>query len=583
MSNINDNNTASSSRANSSISNTTNSHKVVQRTDTVILDDQKLDLNNNNGSNSRSNSVLTQPDTYVNNNNKRTNDNSSVASSSSTSEQTKKKAKPTNAPPVTSDSFLDYEDLLFEDEHEQSSTIYLMAQDDEKYNDVWNTQYVKLPCSKNNVYKSLEPNDNRYLSKWYLINTVLLNPIENSESLEAAIKAINPRCNWDFQGLHDFFDTECTEAETKAFFVKTLPHIINLALRLPFICPRPIPLLERAVDKEIVLSQRQIASLMANAFLCTIPRQGGNSREDRYPSVNFHSLYSAPCVPSRVAKLKCIINYFQRITDKEPSGNISYHRQVCGETETPDWERSEASLRDFTEGTIEDNGVGKLQVDFANKMIGGGVLGFGCVQEEIRFLINPELIMSRLFTAQLLDNETVIIVGSERFSNYAGYGDKFEWSGDHQDNTPKDSMGRIMTTVVAMDAIKLHGDPFLQYSPIYIERELNKSYCGFYDRYSKTIPPPIATGNWGCGVFGGDRYLKSIIQYMSSSHSGRELVYYAYGDEKFSNELTMMVTLLQQGGFTVGQLYKSLWEYYKLTSKSKSNISLFTYLEAHFG
>ena len=39
-----------------------------------------------------------------------------------------------------------------------------------------------------------------------------------------------------------------------------------------------------------------------------------------------------------------------------------------------------------------------LQVDFANKFVGGGVLGDGCVQEEIRFLINPELIVTRLFT-----------------------------------------------------------------------------------------------------------------------------------------------------------------------------------------
>lgn len=39
-----------------------------------------------------------------------------------------------------------------------------------------------------------------------------------------------------------------------------------------------------------------------------------------------------------------------------------------------------------------------LQVDFANKRVGGGVLGRGSVQEEIRFVICPELIVSRLLT-----------------------------------------------------------------------------------------------------------------------------------------------------------------------------------------
>ena len=62
-------------------------------------------------------------------------------------------------------------------------------------------------------------------------------------------------------------------------------------------------------------------------------------------------------------------------------------------------------------------------------MIGGGVLGRvrcskcrhcaklcfqGCIQEEIRFVINPELLISLLFTAQMGDREAVAIVGAER-------------------------------------------------------------------------------------------------------------------------------------------------------------------------
>ena len=50
-------------------------------------------------------------------------------------------------------------------------------------------------------------------------------------------------------------------------------------------------------------------------------------------------------------------------------------------------------------------------MDFANKTIGGGVLGEGSVQEEIRFVICPELIVSLLFTEVLEDNEAVVITG----------------------------------------------------------------------------------------------------------------------------------------------------------------------------
>ena len=53
----------------------------------------------------------------------------------------------------------------------------------------------------------------------------------------------------------------------------------------------------------------------------------------------------------------------------------------------------------------------ELQVDFANRLVGGGVLGRGCVQEEIRFLGFTEMIVSRLFTEELADHECLIVTG----------------------------------------------------------------------------------------------------------------------------------------------------------------------------
>jgi len=51
------------------------------------------------------------------------------------------------------------------------------------------------------------------------------------------------------------------------------------------------------------------------------------------------------------------------------------------------------------------------QVDFANKLVGGGVLGRGCVQEEIRFLGFTEMIVTRLFTEELADHECLVVTG----------------------------------------------------------------------------------------------------------------------------------------------------------------------------
>lgn len=51
--------------------------------------------------------------------------------------------------------------------------------------------------------------------------------------------------------------------------------------------------------------------------------------------------------------------------------------------------------------------------DFANEYIGGGALNWGCVQEEILFLIYPELMVSCLFCEKMTPSEAIIIKGAK--------------------------------------------------------------------------------------------------------------------------------------------------------------------------
>ncbi len=69
--------------------------------------------------------------------------------------------------------------------------------------------------------------------------------------------------------------------------------------------------------------------------------------------------------------------------------------------------------------------------------MGGGVLSNGCVQEEIRFAICPELIVSILFCESLIDNEAILIKGFERFSSYEGYSDSFKWIAHYEDKVKR--------------------------------------------------------------------------------------------------------------------------------------------------
>ncbi|KAH0510263.1 Poly(ADP-ribose) glycohydrolase [Microtus ochrogaster] len=264
---------------------------------------------------------------------------------------------------------------------------------------------------------------------------------------------------------------------------------------------KPIPLLKQKMNHSITMSQEQIASLLANAFFCTFPRRNAKMKSEysSYPDINFN---------------RC--------------------------------EKPLTRLHVTYEGTIEGNGRGMLQVDFANRFVGGGVTGAGLVQEEIRFLINPELIVSRLFTEVLDHNECLIITGTEQYSEYTGYAETYRWARSHEDGSEKDDWQRRCTEIVAIDA--LHFRRYLdQFVPEKMKRELNKAYCGFL---RPGVPPEnlsaVATGNWGCGAFGGDARLKALIQILAAAAAERDVVYFTFGDAELMRDIYNMHTFLTE-------------------------------------
>lgn len=107
------------------------------------------------------------------------------------------------------------------------------------------------------------------------------------------------------------------------------------------------------------------------------------------------------------------------------------------------------------------------------RYVGGGVLGRGAVQEEILFVIYPELLISRLFTEKLLPGEALLVTGCERFSSYAGYSLSFKYNGDFRDNTKFDRSGRRLSQIVAIDAHFIRKS-MTQFNPRLMEVELNK-------------------------------------------------------------------------------------------------------------
>lgn len=181
-----------------------------------------------------------------------------------------------------------------------------------------------------------------------------------------------------------------------------------------------------------------------------------------------------------------------------PLGVVTISRRCFSDDQMPKWSKCNASfkntlLRISSVGTIEDQGNGLLQVDFANRYLGGGVLGLGCVQEEIRFVLCPEMFITRLIAESLRPNEAIFMIGCERFCEYSGYSRSFSFEGicfnknyfifrcfsflyaigEHRDDTPWDNSRRKLCAVVGIDALKFRSTAD-QFKADLMLRELNK-------------------------------------------------------------------------------------------------------------
>lgn len=211
-----------------------------------------------------------------------------------------------------------------------------------------------------------------------------------------------------FKALHQLLDDDFSEEDSAVFFESVLPKMIELALRLPELIKAPVPLLKIEMNHSLSLSQEQAACLLANAFFCTFP--GRKWKSSSFPEINFYRLFG--CSGDHVVeKLKCILHYFKRVCENMPSGVLTFQRRFIKKSDFPDFDNSTVKLSSVkvtmsADKRIED-GAGMLQVDFANRFLGGGVLGWGCVQEEIRFVINPEMIVGMLFCESMNLTEAI--------------------------------------------------------------------------------------------------------------------------------------------------------------------------------
>lgn len=171
--------------------------------------------------------------------------------------------------------------------------------------------------------------------------------------------------------------------------------------------PSSLQLLPSGFEGSVVVTRRQACCLLALAFFDLLAPVGGEaSRQPNTRGPYQHltlavilTLDKGPWwvmgrqghVPSQRSKLLCLLAYFRRVKEAEEAREEGFlamkitfaRRHLKGEREEEEeWRACSRPLCSFEkpdEGLIE-SAHGCLQVDFANEMIGGGVVGLGNVQ-----------------------------------------------------------------------------------------------------------------------------------------------------------------------------------------------------------
>lgn len=389
-------------------------------------------------------------------------------------------------------------------------------------------------------------------------------PIDDPQSLRKCISTYAPQTPSRLESLETMLRVY---PETQTFFTQTLPFIIDQATSLPLVAliegRSNIPVQQPLVAGQFALDRTCCTALLANMFMCTFAAPAGRGA-DEYRCWTMIELLASDS-PQAVSKLRMIVHYFDRVRAQPPVGKLLFYRCQSSLPITA-WEQSTRLLQPADvagpkQSMFDEKGY--LTVDFANQFIGGGVLSRGATQEEIHFSMCPELCVSCLVCPRMRDNEAIVVIGAEQFCTSKGYTSKLQYTGDYDGPDPEVSVdGTLLNALTAIDA--LDGRKIENFSvqaqlhPDLMSRELNKALAGFGRVGNPTVDAwPIATGNWGCGAFGGFVLLKALLQWAAASQAERRLRYYPF-DQHFGPELEAFCQEVSQAGTTVGQLVTAL-------------------------
>jgi poly(ADP-ribose) glycohydrolase len=365
-------------------------------------------------------------------------------------------------------------------------------------------------------------------------------------------------------------------------------RLIDCAQKLPVFFPsRTLQCLSQEQGgARVQMTAAQIACILSNAFLGNIaplPQQDSLSSKPRtlqnlvprygYGSLSWNLVYCSR-YSGAVQRVKGLLLYLK--TALEPDFDGNYHtvtfERVCLDSSF----RLEKALQEahgpLPTVKFSDQGVVEAHhdaacVDFANQQLHVGAVWPSATQEEILFTVFPEAFPGLLFCETMLPNEAILISGLRQFVSTEGFQDTFRVIGPY--SVPPANQGRGRT-MIAMDASmggRLHDQCF---GRDYCDRDICKAYIGFSSAVricdQQQQASVIATGNWGCGVFRNNPYVKFLQQLVAASLADVELLFYClpaagHIHPDLRHDLEAINAGIRKRNLSVLQIHKELGKY----------------------
>lgn len=438
---------------------------------------------------------------------------------------------------------------------------------------------------------------------WDLLKAILTSksdPIQDIASFIEALETIALSLRWtmtneNHNALHEFLASHLQdEAKHDQYFTKTWPFLVDLALEMPTLFPDgTLPCLSLAPNgtgmTTATFSRRQVACLVVHQFLCSLPSHPWDTESfvDLRPWYSQSNTSHPGAVHAYLTALFTYFEYLQQSTEghkpridlSADEWPITFTVRSIGNKEVDQILHIEASRAYLSSTSIEichleeshtaPTHLGLPQgacVISANKCFGYGPTG---TQEELHVGISPEAYPAVLLVPPLSDDQVLICRGAEPMVSIRGYGRdvKLDQVLPSSNCSLEDFYRWKDRTMLFMDALEIgvlgaESNSLIPdvHPPTRISREMISkafnAFCSDGEPYSH-----IVTGLWGCGAFGGNKYVKCLLQWCAASLAQVPVLKFVFSgseQKEFAEEFDQFAKMMRRKGVTVSQVFEAL-------------------------